>query len=302
MNKHILAFRSFDLRDRFPMPFASFSQALEALQSPMAYMPECGKVICYLKNGHEITIPQPFFIESKPRFENSQEAKSWLIKRSKLCEDSPEKSFISSLGSSDVDFTKPLAEQVEEALLFIDEKIIDADKNEEVTRTVTQYLDEKISDIIFEEEKRMRHYKKTTQYKVETLTCDKCHKKVAQGADGCEFQEFISINHHCGYSSVFEDNAKLTLDLCQHCFKAMCGDFIQLDDKSNLKAEATTENTKQGSKALLIQSLIIAMARAPSLRFMQLLMNVINPSDTSEAYYLSDEQLIKQLNSFVDEN
>ena len=36
MNKHILAFRTFDFRVRFPMPFETFAQALEALQSSRA--------------------------------------------------------------------------------------------------------------------------------------------------------------------------------------------------------------------------------------------------------------------------
>jgi len=61
MNKHILAFRVLDFRDRFTVPFETFTQALEAPQSPKAYMPGCGEIIFYLKNRQKITIPQSFF-------------------------------------------------------------------------------------------------------------------------------------------------------------------------------------------------------------------------------------------------
>jgi len=233
MNKHILTFRVFDFHDRFPEPFDTFTKALEALQSPKAYMPECGDIICYLKNRQEITIPRSFFIESKLRFNNKQEAKAWLIERNKILENSPKKSEVLAIGFKCLDFTRPLAEQIDEALLQTDDEIVSQDKNEAVAKIAAQYLDEKISDIIHEEGKRMRHYKTVTQYKLGALTCDKCHKKVTQDSDCYEFQEFISISHRCGYTSVFEDNAKMTLDLCQHCFKEICGEYVLLNGERN---------------------------------------------------------------------
>ena len=167
-------------------------------------MPECGEIICYLKNKQEITIPRSFFIESKRRFKDEQEAKTWLIERNQILENSPRKSEVLALGFDCLDFTKPLAEQIDEALLQTDDEIVSEDKNEAVAKITTQYLDEKISDIIHEEGKRMRHYTKATQYKVGTLTCDKCHTKVTQDSDCYEFQEFFSISHYCGYMSVLK--------------------------------------------------------------------------------------------------
>tara|TARA_R110000787_G_scaffold285134_2_gene399925 strand:+ start:72 stop:770 length:699 start_codon:yes stop_codon:yes gene_type:complete len=228
MNKHILAFRVFDFRDRFPMPFETFTQALEVLQSPKAYMPECGEIICYLKNRQKINIPPSFFIKSKPRFESELEAKAWVLERNKLLVTSPKESLVQALGSSVSDYTKPLAEQIEEALLYIDDEIICVDENKATDDAVTQYLDNKICELFNTTGNYMKHYKKVTQPKVIALTCDKCHKKVTNESDCYKFQEFISINHHCGFTSVFEDNAKLTLDLCQHCFKAMCGEYVVL--------------------------------------------------------------------------
>ncbi len=237
MNKHILAFRVIDFRDRFPKPFDTFTQALEALQNPKVYMPECGGIICYLKNRQEIIIPRSFFIESTPRFKDEQEAKNWLIERNQVLESSPGKSEVLAIGFDCLDFTRPLTEQVEEALLQTDDEIVGEDKNEKVAKITAQYLDEKISDIIHEEGKRMRHYTKETDDKVGALTCAKCHKKVTHDSDCYEFDEFISISHHCGYTSIFEDKAKLTLDLCQRCFKEVCGEYMKLNGKPTTATE-----------------------------------------------------------------
>ncbi|MGL1956404.1 MAG: hypothetical protein OCD00_03690 [Colwellia sp.] len=158
----------------------------------------------------------------------------------------------------------------------------------------------------------MKHYKVITQEELSDLTCDKCLKKVNKDSEPYQFQEFISISHRCGYESIFEDGVQLTLDLCQHCFKNECGEFIQVNAEPNRITKSTAveskdegfkfeQNAKLGlnaNQALLLQSLIKAMAEHPSLRFMQLLMNTINPSDTAQAYYCEDESVISLLDQF----
>ncbi|MGL1956403.1 MAG: hypothetical protein OCD00_03685 [Colwellia sp.] len=148
MNNHVLVYRAFDFRDRFPMPFTTFTQALEVLQSENAYMPEYGSISCYLKGGQEIPVPNSFFVEHKLRFENKEEAKAWLIKRNCQIKNSPKESIMQSFGACIADPTKSFDEQVEQALLSTDERIISADKNKEVAQAVSQYLSQKINILI----------------------------------------------------------------------------------------------------------------------------------------------------------
>jgi hypothetical protein len=54
------------------------------------------------------------------------------------------------------------------------------------------------------------------EQKVISVTCDVCKVKYT---DEMEIQEFISINHTCGYGSIFSDETEIAIDICQHCFK-----------------------------------------------------------------------------------
>ncbi|MEL7982577.1 hypothetical protein AAG584_21275 [Vreelandella titanicae] len=59
----IFAYRSFDLRDRFPQPLETFREALACLQSDDAYMAAMsGEIIAYLRGGGTVQIPDDFFI------------------------------------------------------------------------------------------------------------------------------------------------------------------------------------------------------------------------------------------------
>lgn len=59
----IFAYRTIDLRDRFPEPLESFREALECLQSDRSYMAAMsGEIIAYLRGGYSLTIPDEFFI------------------------------------------------------------------------------------------------------------------------------------------------------------------------------------------------------------------------------------------------
>lgn len=59
----IFAYRAFDLRDHFPQPLETFREALECLQSDVAYMAAMsGEIVAYLRGGGSIKIPDDFFI------------------------------------------------------------------------------------------------------------------------------------------------------------------------------------------------------------------------------------------------
>lgn len=73
------------------------------------------------------------------------------------------------------------------------------------------------------------------QYKVETkkvevldtITCDNCKKTFHKENDVWEYQEMLHWEGRAGYTSIFGDGAELSLDLCQHCVKALLGNIIQ---------------------------------------------------------------------------
>jgi hypothetical protein len=75
----------------------------------------------------------------------------------------------------------------------------------------------------------MKTFKTTTQKKLAKLTCDACRLE-ASIDEGYAFQEFISIEHTCGYGSVHGDNQQLSLDLCQYCFSKMYVDNLTIFD------------------------------------------------------------------------
>ena len=73
----------------------------------------------------------------------------------------------------------------------------------------------------------MRHLKSKKQRVeyVDKIECDKCHKKFGED-DFIECQEYFSFRTICGYGSVFGDGAFVSIDLCQDCFKELCGKYV----------------------------------------------------------------------------
>lgn len=65
------------------------------------------------------------------------------------------------------------------------------------------------------------------QWVVESITCDKCKKKVL-AKDYEEFQEFVSIRHETGYgNNTFGDDLRIEVDLCQKCFYELFKDIAR---------------------------------------------------------------------------
>jgi len=88
----------------------------------------------------------------------------------------------------------------------------------------------------------MKIYKTVTTQKVTSLVCDGCGLEASTDGD-YELQEFISVNHCCGYGSIHGDSKQIDIDLCQQCFADMCRDALRVTDKSNSLAE-NNESTK----------------------------------------------------------
>lgn len=66
----------------------------------------------------------------------------------------------------------------------------------------------------------------------EYIICDVCKKSFSYDSreidELSEIQEFISINHKCGYGSVFGDGNKVKLDMCHNCFNNLLGKYIRI--------------------------------------------------------------------------
>lgn len=60
------------------------------------------------------------------------------------------------------------------------------------------------------------------------ITCDNNCGRTAD-FDSLEAQEFIQIRHTCGYGSVIGDGSKVSLDLCDTCFKELFSGIYRLD-------------------------------------------------------------------------
>src|SRR5690606_16824475 len=110
----VVAFRAFDLRDRFPQPFQTFCQALEALQSDTAYLPQwSGSISAYLKDGRSIEIPYSFFIVRTRRFETPDKAEAWVRDRLKRIEEKG--GAVQAFGLLVTNPNDPLDKQIEDA-------------------------------------------------------------------------------------------------------------------------------------------------------------------------------------------
>jgi len=69
-------------------------------------------------------------------------------------------------------------------------------------------------------EKRVREEEVELAY-----VCDICEKKYD---NIMQMQEFLVWRSYGGYESVFGDDSKLSLDICQHCLKSVLGKYIKI--------------------------------------------------------------------------
>jgi len=64
-----------------------------------------------------------------------------------------------------------------------------------------------------------------------SITCDRCGRSAENEPNNFEFEEFLSIDHVCGYGSIIGDGTRLQLDLCQHCVKELLLPFVRLGEQ-----------------------------------------------------------------------
>ncbi|EPS6101804.1 hypothetical protein [Providencia manganoxydans] len=72
----------------------------------------------------------------------------------------------------------------------------------------------------------MQYFSTYQSLMVSAKSCDRCKRHAY--VDDAEFHEFLSIDRQAGYGSVFGDGQQLKLDLCQHCVKAVLGDWMKI--------------------------------------------------------------------------
>ncbi len=78
----------------------------------------------------------------------------------------------------------------------------------------------------------MIHYEEVqeTRKEIKSKECDKCHRifHAELQDDIFEMQEFLHFRNTGGYGSIFGDEAKIEIDLCQHCTKEVLGPYLQV--------------------------------------------------------------------------
>jgi len=75
---------------------------------------------------------------------------------------------------------------------------------------------------------QMITFRETTVQEAASITCDRCGRSEENESNNFKFQEFLSIDHVCGYGSIVGDGTRFQLDLCQYCVKEVLSPFARL--------------------------------------------------------------------------
>jgi hypothetical protein len=132
------------MRDRFSEPVATFREALQLIQSDIAYLPEWNsKIICYLRNGQAIPIPEKFYLCNVRRFSSRDEAKKWIVERAEEINVQPR----FDLGLLIADPNLPLEEQINQDFAHHETEVIDSSENDRVCDELDRWLSATIDDL-----------------------------------------------------------------------------------------------------------------------------------------------------------
>lgn len=71
-------------------------------------------------------------------------------------------------------------------------------------------------------------FREVTVQEPASIICDRCGRGTDNAPDSFEFNEYLSIDHACGYGSIIGDETRLQVDLCQHCVKELLLPFARL--------------------------------------------------------------------------
>jgi len=229
----ILCFRAFDLRDRFSEPVATFREALELLQSERAYLPEMSSnIICYLKNGQSIPVPELFYLEERLQFESSEEAESWVLQR-KTDEEENNNRFKSLFGFAVADPSLPLEEQIELATNFKTTEVIDASENDRLCGELSTWLNSSIEGLPELKSERLRIIdKQASQDHEELVTFFK--EKIA---DQTNPKRWVIMSRDYGLTAI---SGNAYFDLVNHFWTAEISEASCIKNKNI--AEAVIES------------------------------------------------------------
>ncbi|KGW75062.1 hypothetical protein Y046_2866 [Burkholderia pseudomallei MSHR2990] len=72
----------------------------------------------------------------------------------------------------------------------------------------------------------MLEYQPITVYEAVSCTCDRCSRRLTS-AD-MEWHEKLSLSFTGGYTSVFGDGSRISIDLCQQCLKQVLGPWLRI--------------------------------------------------------------------------
>lgn len=140
----IFAYRAFDMRGRFPEPFADFRGALEALQSEIAYLPEMsGEIVAYSRDGRWFEIPTRFFIRRPLRFADREAAEQWVRERQQAIEQG--KPGAQLMGYVVARPGDPIEKQIDDALAFRDCRLVGPEENDEICERVARWLADQVN-------------------------------------------------------------------------------------------------------------------------------------------------------------
>jgi len=74
----------------------------------------------------------------------------------------------------------------------------------------------------------MREYRPVTARELAACTCDRCQRPLTPTEPG-EWEERLSLDHSCGFDSIFGDGNLVCLDLCQHCVRELLGEWLRIE-------------------------------------------------------------------------
>jgi len=64
-----------------------------------------------------------------------------------------------------------------------------------------------------------------------SIICDRCGRSAENESSNFEFEEYLSIDHICGYESIIGDGTRFQLDLCQHCVKELLCPYARISEQ-----------------------------------------------------------------------
>lgn len=72
----------------------------------------------------------------------------------------------------------------------------------------------------------MLEYRTVTASEIASCICDRCGRRLTP--TDMEWHEKLSLSFTGGYTSVFGDGSRVSIDLCQQCIKEVLGAWLRI--------------------------------------------------------------------------